>query len=203
MFISFEGIDGCGKTTQLHLLNDYLTKLGYSVVAVREPGGTNVSEKIREILLDNRNNICKTAELLLFEAARAELSYSIIEPSLAKGSFVLSDRFIDSTLAYQGYGRELDIDSINILNAIATKTLVPDITFYFQLSLSIAKKRFEQNKLDRIEQSGDIFLQKVIDGFDTIALNNSTRVVVIDAAQSIDDIFNNIIRILVDKKIIA
>ena len=201
MFISFEGIDGCGKTTQLHLLNDYLTKLGHSVVAVREPGGTQISENIRKILLDDENNISATAELLLFEAARAELTNTIIEPALKKNNIVLSDRFIDSTLAYQGYGRELDIDAIKKLNDIATHKITPDITFYFQLQLEIAKQRFSKNNLDRMELSGDIFLQKVIDGFDTIALNNPIRIVVIDGSATIDDVFKKIIDELTNRKL--
>ncbi|MCL2039944.1 MAG: dTMP kinase [Bacteroidetes bacterium] len=192
MFISFEGIDGCGKTTQLKLLNDYLNELGYKVIAVREPGGTPLSEKIREILLNKNNNISNIAELLLFEAARAELIHNIIKPACNEGVFVLTDRFIDSTLAYQGYGRGLDTNYINILNTIATEMLIPDITFYLQLPLSIVKQRYSIKKLDRIEQLGEVFLQKVIDGFDIIASNNTERIIIIDATQSIEKVFQNI-----------
>ena len=194
MFISFEGIDGCGKTTQIHLINEYLTKLGHKVITVREPGGTSISEKIRNILLDKNNNICDIAELFLFEAARAELIHNVIKPAIASGKVVLSDRFIDSTLAYQGYGRGLDIHSINMLNAVATNNLIPDITFYLQLPLTIAKQRCNKNSPDRMEQSGDDFLQKVIDGFDFIAHSNTKRIVVIDATQSINKVFEDIIK---------
>jgi dTMP kinase len=200
MFISFEGIDGSGKTTQLRLLNDYLIKMGHSVVAVREPGGTSLSEKIRKILLDKENDICEVAELFLFEAARAELIHSIIEPALKNNSFVLSDRFIDSTLAYQGYGRDLDIVSINTSNTIATKMLIPNITFYLQLPLSTAKQRYDN--LDRMEQSGDNFLQKVIDGFNIIASNNPKRIVIIDATKSIDEISTDIINEIKNRNMI-
>lgn len=193
MFISFEGIDGCGKTTQLKLINKYLIELGYEVIAVREPGGTPLSERIREILLYNSNNISNIAELLLFEAARAELVHSIIKPACDRRQFVLTDRFIDSTLAYQGYGRGLDTNSINILNSIATETLLPNITFYLSIPLSIAKQRCNIKEPDRMEQSGEIFFQKVIDGFDMIAENNSERIVVIDATQSVDKVFKDII----------
>ena len=202
MFISFEGIDGCGKTTQINLLNDYLTRLGYSVVAVREPGGTSISEKIRKILLDKENNICKTTELLLFEAARAELIHCVIEPALSKGCFVLSDRFVDSTIAYQGYGREMDVVSIDTLNAIATEMIIPNITFYLQQPLAVTKQRCNIKNPDRMEQSGDVFLQKVINGFDTIAVNNTKRIVIIDATQSIEEVFSKIIDELKNRKII-
>jgi dTMP kinase len=202
MFISFEGIDGCGKTTQLKLLNEYLIKLGYSVVSVREPGGTLLSEKIREILLDKENNICDTAELLLFEAARAELVHSVIKSAVNNESFILADRFIDSTLAYQGYGRNLDIDTINVLNTISTETILPDITFYLQLPLSVARQRYSKNDPDRMVQSGDDFLQRVIVGFDFISVHNSDRVVIIDATQNIENIFNDIIKILESKNVI-
>ncbi len=198
MLISFEGIDGCGKTTQLKLLNDYLKELGYQVISVREPGGTPLSEKIREILLNKNNSISNIAELLLFQTARAELVHNIIKPACDEGKFVLTDRFIDSTLAYQGYGREVDISAINILNAIATEKLIPNITFYLQLPLSIAKQRYSAKKLDRIEQSGEVFLQKVIDGFDTIAANNTDRIVIIDATQSIEKVFESIVNKLKD-----
>ena len=202
MFISFEGIDGCGKTTQLQLLNDYLIKLNHSVIAVREPGGTLISEKIREMLLDSKNNICKTTEVFLFEAARTELVQTIIAPAIKENKFVLSDRFIDSTLAYQGYGRELDVHAINILNAIATKMLFPNITFYLQLPLSLAKQRCSIKELDRIEQAGDVFLQKVIDGFDVIAFENTDRIVIIDATQSIDKMFEDIIKELKNRNML-
>ena len=202
MFISFEGIDGCGKTTQIDLLNNYLIKLGYSVVAVREPGGTQVSEKIRKILLDNKNSICKITELFLFEAARAELMHSIISPALINGNFVLSDRFIDSTIAYQGYGRELDISYINTLNTIATENRIPDITFYLKITFSNIKQRYKINDFDRMEQSGDVFLQKIIDGFDFIASNNTERIVIIDASQTIDNVFKDIVNELKNRKII-
>lgn len=202
MFITFEGIDGCGKTSQLQLLNNYLTEQGYPVIAVREPGGTILSEKIRNILLDKKNNISKLAELLLFEAARAELVHSVIKPALKTQSFVLSDRFIDSTLAYQGYGRKLDFDSINILNTIATSSISPDITFYLQIPLSEAKKRYSQNNLDRMEQSGNNFLQRVIDGFDFIATHSAERIIIIDATQSIDKVAEDIKKELQAKNII-
>jgi len=202
MFISFEGIDGCGKTTQINLLNDYLTKTDNLVVAVREPGGTLLSEKIRKILLDKENNICKITELLLFEAARAELIHNVIKPALVNSHFVLSDRFIDSTIAYQGYGRELDIASINTLNAISTEMIIPNITFYLKLPLSMAKQRCNSNNFDRMEQSGDNFLQKVIDGFDFIASNNTERIVIVDATQSIEKVFIDIVNELKKKKIV-
>ena len=135
IFISFEGIDGCGKTTQINLLSNKLNENNIENIIVREPGNTLVSEKIRDILLDNANNINEISETLLFLASRSQLVTEIIEKSIIKNKVILCDRFIDSTIAYQGYGRGLDVNKLINLNSFATKEIYPDLTFIF-LTLS-------------------------------------------------------------------
>ncbi len=193
MFITFEGIDGAGKSTQITLVEDYLQKQGNEVLLIREPGGNEVSEKIREILLSSKNEISPVAELLLFEAARAQLTEKIIKPAIAEGKVVICDRFYDSTTAYQGYGRGLNMDMVINSNMIATGGLKPDMTFYLDLPLKIAKERSGSREKDRMEKSGDDFFLKVADGFREIAMKEPGRVVCIDASNSIENTFNLII----------
>ena len=140
-FITFEGIDGCGKSTQAMLTYQYLSSKSLAVKMLREPGSTAVAEKIREILLNRKNKINDITELLLYEAARAEITATEIVPLLNKGYIVLCDRFYDSTTAYQGYGRKLDIKMVRALHRTATAGLVPDLTLVFDVSLSTAFSR--------------------------------------------------------------
>lgn len=186
MFITFEGIDGCGKTTQLQLLKEYLEDKGYQVVMIREPGGTDFSEKIRDILLYSKDNISPIAELMLFESARANLVENVIKPALAEGKIVLSDRFYDSTTAYQGYGRGLDLDKVKSCNIFATNGLKPDLTFYLEVPLNIAHTRSHKRVYDRIESAGDNFFQRVIDGFRAIAESEPERFVIIDSTDELE-----------------
>ncbi|MDX9789741.1 MAG: dTMP kinase [Candidatus Kapaibacterium sp.] len=194
MLITFEGIDGCGKSTQLNIIGDLLENHGYTVHRLREPGGTTLSESIREILLSSKNNINDIAELLLFEAARSNLTENLIKPALANGEFVLCDRFYDSTTAYQGFGRQIDIDVIAACNQIAVGNLKPDLTFYLKISLDSAKKRAGNREQDRIEKAGDDFFSRVINGFDTIAQNEPDRVIIIDSEGSIEETKYKIMR---------
>jgi len=157
MFITFEGIDGSGKTTQILMLKDYLDSIGCQTIFIREPGGTKFSEIIRDILLNKDIDINPTSELMLFEAARADLTHRVIIPALRKGIFVLSDRFFDSTTTYQGYGRRLDLNQIMGINEMATFGIEPDITFYLKLSLEESHKRSKHKKADRMERSGEEF----------------------------------------------
>lgn len=187
MFITFEGIDGCGKTTQLKVLKDYLEKRGRKAVTLREPGGTDFSEKIREILLYSKDAISARAELLLFEAARANLVETVIKPELAGGNIVLCDRFYDSTTAYQGYGRGLPLDEINKCNTIATGGLKPNLTFFLNLSLEESKIRSHNRYQDRIEKAGDAFFERVLAGFKTIAAQEPERFHIIDAHGSVEE----------------
>lgn len=189
MFISFEGIDGSGKSTQLKHTADYLIGLGKEVICLREPGGTAFSEKIRELLLSNDNKINPISELLLFESARADLCSSVILPALKAGKFVLSDRFFDSTTAYQGYGRKIDLNTINLLNSFSSMNLKPDMTFYLKIDLAISHKRSKNRQADRMESAGDDFFSRVINGFDQIAQKNPSRIITIDSKQDPIDTF--------------
>lgn len=199
MFITFEGIDGSGKTTQLELAAKYLEANGIEVLKIREPGGTQLSEKIRNLLLDPDNSINSISELLLFEAARADLTEKAIKPALAENKFVLCDRFYDSTTAYQGYGRGIKLEIIEKLNMFATQDLVPDLSFYFHISLPISKERTSSKKLDRMESAGDEFFKNVIEGFEKISSIEDNRFVKIDSEASIEIIHSKIIKIILDK----
>lgn len=196
MLISFEGIDFCGKSTQIDLLKDYLIEQGKKVEIIREPGGTALSEKIRTILLDNKNEkMLMETELFLFSASRAQLVREKIRPYLEKGFYVISDRFHDSSTAYQGYGRGIPVDVIDGVHKLAIRDTVPDITFFIDIPVGIAnerkKKRFK-GKLDRIELADMEFYTRVRNGYLETAKNES-RFKVIDGTQSIQNIHNHII----------
>lgn len=196
LFITFEGIDGCGKTTQLNLLLDYFMKIGEKVTQVREPGGTKLSEAIRQILLNSKESINHIAELFLFESARAELTEKVIIPALNRNEIVLCDRFYDSTTAYQGYGRQIEIENIKILNKLATSGLEPDITFYLSIPFEIAKERINSKKLDRMESSDIDFFNRVIAGFEEIYEKEKHRVIKIDATYNIETVHQSILTYL-------
>ena len=205
MFISFEGIDFCGKSTQIDLLKDYLIEQGKKVEILREPGGTNLSEKIRTILLDNKNEkMLMEAELFLFSASRAQLVREKIRPYLEKGFYVISDRFHDSSTAYQGYGRGIPVDVIAGVHDLAIGDTIPDITFFIDIPVGIAnerKKKQSKGKLDRIELADMEFYSRVRNGYLETAKNES-RFKVIDGTQSIQNIHNHIISEfeLIDKR---
>ena len=194
MFITFEGIDGCGKSTQIKLLAKHLKSIGKEVVLIREPGGTSLSENIREILLNSKHNINEISELLLFEAARAELTEKVIKPALDKGAYVLSDRFYDSTSAYQGYGRGIDLDKIDILNKVGALGIEPDVTFYLDIPLEMSQVRSGEKIKDRMERESDDFFRRVIEGFREIAKKNPKRVIMIDASKEIEATYNLILK---------
>ena len=193
MLITFEGIDGCGKSTQLQLIGDLLESQGLKVHRLREPGGTEFSESIREILLSSKNKINDVAELLLFEAARSNLVESFIKPALSRDEYVLCDRFYDSTTAYQGYGRQIDLNIIKQCNEIATGGLKPNLTFYLKISLKNAKLRAGNREKDRIEKAGDEFFKRVFRGFEEIAASEPIRVKIIDAEGNLEQTKNIII----------
>lgn len=189
MLITFEGIDGSGKTTQISLLTDKLESLGFNVRVFREPGGTKVSEIIRELLLNTKVEIDPVSELLLFSSARSQLIAQEVIPALEKGDIVILDRFYDSTTAYQGYGRScLPLQQIEQINKIASHNCAPDFTFYLRLSLEESNKRRSHLNKDRMEQAGEDFFKKVIDGFDEIA-KKEERFIIIDASKSIEEVF--------------
>lgn len=200
LFLSVEGIDGSGKTTAIAGLATRLRDAGYRVRILREPGGTEIGEGIREILLDHRHRrMDPTCELLLFAAARAELTASVIRPALEGGEVVICDRFIDSTLAYQGYGRGLDRDMIRRLNESATGGLRPTRTLLLDLEPEEAAARMRgrvDEAPDRIDQESQSFVRRVREGYLTIAREETDRIVRIAAEAPIDDVIDAMYRCL-------
>lgn len=182
MFITFEGIDFSGKTTQATLAAGRLRSTGREVLLVREPGGTGLSERIRSILLDKAElSIDPVPELLLFNAARAQLVREVIRPALAAGTIVVCDRFYDSTTAYQGYGRDLPLGDVKAVNAFAAGGTVPDLTLFVDVDPAEILRRKARNghSPDRMERSGDDFYAKVVRGYRDIARAEPARVVVV------------------------
>ena len=173
--ISFEGIDGCGKTTQIELLADKLRSKNMNCIVLREPGDTSISNKIREILLDKSNEICPESETLLFLSARSQLVRERIIPNIKKGNIVICDRYLDSTLAYQGYGRDLDKNMINNLNLFATNKMLPTLTFILDIDPKIAYDRIVKKDIDRMESEGVDFLSNISNGYKIIAKSNPER----------------------------
>jgi len=191
VFITFEGIDGSGKSTQIKKLKEKLEQKGAQVETFRDPGGPIVSEKIREILLNPDYDIDVVTELLLFSAARSQLMAENVLPNLEKGRVVILDRFYDSTTAYQGHGRQsIPLDEIHKMNRIASHKCEPDLTIYMKVPLEEAKKRMAKQK-DRMEQAGDPFFEKVIKGFNHLA-ENEDRFVTVDATRPSDQVHNQI-----------
>lgn len=192
IFITFEGIDGCGKSTQCEMLKDYLKESGKDFIFVREPGGTVIGERIREILLDKKNTqMTARTELLLFEAARAQITDEVIKPALDEGKIVLCDRFFDSSSAYQGMARGMGMDFVAGLNMAATGGLKPDVTFFFDISAEEALERRGKRgeASDRIELAGLKFQEDVRQGYIELAKVSEGRVITIDATKGIDEIF--------------
>ena len=190
-FITFEGIDACGKTTQIELLSKYLDSIKEKNIIVREPGGTDISEQIRKILLDKNNNINSYTETLLFLSSRSQLINEVIKKSIEKNKFILCDRFTDSTLAYQGYGSGLNIDLLNSLNNFATENIKPDLTFILDVSFEQSNERINKRDIDRMEQSGADFLNSVKKGYIKIAEKDKTRYVLIDCFDKNIELINN------------
>ena len=193
LFISFEGIDGCGKSTQAQLLMDKLDKDGVIAMLVREPGGSTISEEIRKILLKTRSETMSArAEALLMTASRAQLTKDTILPALEEGTCVIADRYQDSTLAYQGGGRGLDVDYLIQLNTFATYSLDPNLTFYIDISSEEGLKRSGTLNPDRIESAGLKFQEKVREQYLELAQMFPNRFVIIDGTDSIKGIHGTI-----------
>lgn len=182
LFITLEGPDGSGKSTQIELLKGYLEKKGYDIVLTREPGGTAVSEEIRKVILNPELKEMKDmTELLLYASARAQLVGEVIKPALEQGKAVISDRFIDSSAVYQGIGRGLGIDTVYEVNSYALQGIMPDITFLLDLDAKEGlKRKKKQAELDRMEQQDVTFHQKVVEGYREIARRNPERIVKLD-----------------------
>ncbi|HHW56318.1 MAG TPA: dTMP kinase [Clostridia bacterium] len=179
-FISFEGIDGCGKTTQIKFLEEYLLKQGYNILVLREPGGTKVGEKVRDILLDKNNFISPVTEMLLYASSRAQLVEEKILPALEKGQIVILDRFVDSSYVYQGYARDLGMEKVKLVNEIATKGLLPDVTIYIDITPEEAMKRRGKREADRLEKESYEFHKKVREGYLKLIKGYSERFVFIN-----------------------
>ena len=198
-FITFEGVDACGKSTQVKLLYESLRKNGMDAIHLRDPGATPISEAIRVILLDNKNSAMSSwTELLLYEAARAQMVDESIRPALDAGTIVLCDRFYDSTTAYQGYARNLDLGIVQQSNTIGSVGLVPDVTFFIDVDPKVAAERKDKRgeKADRMESAGLAFQQKVRHGFREIQKAEPERMKLIDGHRSIELIQGDISAIL-------
>lgn len=194
LFITFEGIDGSGKTTQIRLLYEYLVQEGYSVVLTREPGGTRIGDKIRGLLLDPENReMAEGAEVLLYAASRAQHVQELILPAIESGKIVLCDRFVDASLAYQGYGQERALEEIVRINEYATGGLQPDRTYMLMLSLEESRERLQlrfagEEGPDRIEMKPVSYHARVWQGFNDIASQNPNRIKQVNAGGSREEI---------------
>ncbi|MDI6601366.1 MAG: dTMP kinase [Thermoanaerobacteraceae bacterium] len=199
LFISFEGIDGCGKSTQMVMLKNRLIDLGYGVMVTREPGGTPIGEKIREILLDKSNRGMEPlTEAYLYAASRALLARQVIWPGLVNKDFVLVDRYVDSSLAYQGHARGIGIDIVYAINAPAVNGLVPNITFLLDAPARELIARSSRTP-DRIEEEGEAFQEKVREGYHILANKYKDRFVILDALQDRDKLHEEIMRTVLKK----
>jgi len=194
-FITYEGIDGSGKTTQAKMLYEYLIGLGFDVILTREPGGTRFAEAVRKILLSHNDfAITPKAELMLYLAARAQLVDEVILPALKSGKWVISDRFFDSSVAYQGFARGLDPEEVMKTCLFATGGVKPDLTFFLDVSPETAAERMAKSgkKPDRLEAESREFTEKVRAGYLWIAGREPERFVVIDGEGSIESVFERI-----------
>lgn len=196
--ITFEGIDGSGKSVQARRCRRFLLSRGFEVILIREPGSTPIAERLRRILLDKKLRVPDLTELLLYESARSELCDNVIRPALKKGKIVLSDRFYDSTTAYQGYGRGLDINMVRALHKIATGGIVPDLTFVFNVDLKTALARRSKDP-DRLESQAAAFHERVRKGFLEIARKERSRVKIIDAVPPAKIVFKEVRKLLEQK----
>lgn len=179
VFITFEGSEGCGKSTQSKMLADYLKGRGYQVVYLREPGATKVSEKIRDVLLDKKNSaMSPECEMLLYMAARAQIVSEVIKPALKKGKIVICDRFLDSTVAYQGYGLGMDINLIKDIGRFVTQGIMPDLTILLDVPLKQGLKH-RDGKQDRIEQRPLSYHARVRQGYLKLAAQEPRRIKII------------------------
>ena len=186
-FITVEGIDGCGKTTQAEFIIDGFVEAGLPAKLVREPGGDPISESIRKLLLHAEESMSDRAEALLMIASRAQLTDKVILPQVINGTWVVADRYADSTLAYQGGGRGLSVQSLDSINEFGTYTLKPDLTFFIDISVDVANTRMRV-KRDRIEKEGDGFQQRVREQYLKLLENEPERVILINGEQTIEDV---------------
>jgi dTMP kinase len=194
LFITFEGTDGSGKTTQIKLAEEYMKKLDREVVLSREPGGTKVSELIRDLILSPENTgIVPLTETILYAASRAQHVEQLIKPALEAGKIVICDRFVDSSYAYQGGGRGVDLKIIADVNRIAIEGVIPDITFFLDIDPDVAlQRRINATGADRIEQENIDFHRRVYSGYKKMALLYPERIKTIDARRTIEEISSEV-----------
>ncbi len=194
LFIVIEGPDGSGKTTQIKLISEYLKNKGYDIMLTREPGGTKIGEDIREIILDNENiEMSYVAEALLYAASRAQHVYEKIIPAIREDKVVICDRFVYSSLVYQGVGRELGIEKVKNINEFAIQGLNPDITLFFNISPEVAlNRKTRYNRGDRLEQEDISFHKNVYNGYMKLIKMYPNDIKVIDATKNIEEVFNQI-----------
>ena len=191
-FISFEGVDGSGKSTQISKLKEYLEASGYEVVLSREPGGTDIGEQIRSVILDpNNQGMTAVTEALLYAASRAQHVHDVIAPAVEAGKVVICDRFVDSSIAYQQYGRKLG-ECVRIINGYAIDGCMPDLTFLLKVKPDVGGTRIGSREKDRIELEDKSFHEAVYQGYESLQEEFSERIVGIDAARSVDEIFAEI-----------
>ncbi|MDD3846432.1 MAG: dTMP kinase [Syntrophorhabdaceae bacterium] len=189
MLITFEGIEGSGKTTQIELLSDYLSGEGHSVVKTREPGGTGFGEALREVLLKNNMDVDPLSELLVFMAMRAQHVEEVILPALQDGKVILCDRFIDATYAYQGYGRKIDLGVIETLNRLVTKGIRPNLTILMNVTAERGlKRKAAASLMDRIEEEDISFHQRVKKAYEKLAKEDPKRFFVVDGSLKVEAI---------------
>ena len=200
-FITFEGCDGCGKSTQLRLLSEYLTNNNIPHIFTREPGGGKISEAIRDILLNGKNSeMTDECEALLYAASRVQHLSDRVEPALREGKLVICDRYVDSSLAYQAHARGLGVDFVSKINAFALEKYLPDVTIFIDLTPEAAflrKKGADAD--DRLEQAGMAFHKRVYEGYKQIAENEPERVACIDGNQTPAEIFACVLQVLEEK----
>ena len=200
-FITFEGCDGCGKSTQLRLLSNYLTENGVAHVFTREPGGGKISEAIREILLNGKNaEMTDECEALLYAAARVQHLSDKVEPALREGKLVVCDRYVDSSLAYQAYARGLGLDFVTKINAFALEKYAPDVTVFIDLTPEEAfLRKHGADENDRLEQAGMEFHKRVYEGYKAVARSYPERVVCVNGRQTPQEIFADVLQILKER----
>ena len=202
MFITFEGPDGSGKSTQIKRLAEHLTALGRNVLLTREPGGTDISEQIRNVVHDLRNKAMQPrAEILLYSAARAQLVAEKIKPHLSAGGVVLSDRYADSTMAYQGYGHGLDLDALRLITQFATDNLKPDLTLLFDIDAETGLRRRQAGggEWNRLDDYALAFHQRVRAGYLELARAEPERWVILNAAQGVEELQSNVRQIVMKR----
>ena len=199
MFISFEGIEGSGKSTQIELIEELIRAKGYQVKKLREPGTTDLGEKIRNIFLEKTTEtVDPITEAFLLYASRKHLDQNFLRQSLSDGAIVIADRYADATLAYQSYGKGLDHNFVKLIHD-SSQLLSPDLTFYMDISAELSRERISDREMDRMESESIDFFKKVREGYLQIAQDNPERVVVLDANKTIDELHESIKKIISNK----